>query len=222
VLDTMRKELTVYGRRLLSAQLVTGAGGNISARVEGVMLISPSGLSLEDAEPDQYVAVDVASGAVLADNGLRPSSEVLMHLAIYRSRPDVRAVVHAHPQYLIALTSSGHDLRPMFADAVIYLGKDIPHIPYITVTTPELARAVEQALKADTCSMVLRNHGVIAVGSNLKQAFWRASTAEEAARIQFMAILAGQPRFLTEEEMADLESLQSETYRRTLAERMRA
>jgi L-fuculose-phosphate aldolase len=221
MLDQARREVASYGRQMLSSGLATGAGGNISARYEDTMLISPSGLSLADLEPEQYVAIDISTGALSDPNCLRPSSEVLMHLACYRKRPDVHAVIHTHPQYTIALVSSGHDLRPMFADAVIYLGQNIPHIDYITVTTPELAAAVEQRLDGANC-IILRNHGAITLGENLKQAFWRACTVEEAARIQLFATLAGTPRFLTQREATELEALGSEQYRRELIARMRA
>lgn len=217
---SLRNELSKYGRRVLSERLATGAGGNISARVADVMLISPSGMSLEDTSPDQYVAVSISSGSILQKNGLRPSSEVLMHLACYRKNAEIRAVVHTHPQYTIALTSSGHDLKPMFADSVIYLGQQPPHLDYITVTTPELAAAVEARIEGAFC-IILRNHGAITVGANLKQAFWRACTLEETARIQFLATLIGKPRFLDADEANKLESLASEQYRRELIERMR-
>ena len=218
-IDRLRDQLAQYGRKVLEQRLATGAGGNISACAGDTMLISPSGLSLEDTLPEQYVAVSLASGQILDSNALRPSSEVLMHLAIYRKRPEVRAIVHAHPQYTIALTSSGHDLKPMFADAIVYLGQNVPHLEYITVTTPELAAAVEARI-GQSNAMVLRNHGAIALGENLKYAFWRACTLEEAAHIQLLATLVGTPVFLDAAEASRLEALSSEQYRRDLIARM--
>jgi L-fuculose-phosphate aldolase len=216
----LREEIASYGRKVLRKELATGAGGNISIRFQDTMLISPSGLSLGDVLPEEYVSVDIGSGEILEENGLRPSSEVLMHLACYRTRPEIRATVHTHPQFTIALTSSGHDLKPMFADAVIYLGKRIPHLDYITVTTPELAAAVDKHIATANC-LILRNHGGITVGENLKQAYWRACTMEEAARIQLLATLVGHPRFLDDSETECLESLSSEQYRRELITRMK-
>lgn len=214
-LEELREELVRYGELVLKHSLATGAGGNISARHGRTMLISPSGFSLAEAAAGQYVAVDVPTGEILGPDGLRPSSEMPMHLACYRRRPDVEAVVHTHPQFTIGLTSSGHDLRPMFADAVVYLGRSIPHVDYVTAATPELAAAVEAAL-GDARAIVLRNHGAITLGRNLKQAFWRACTLEEASKIQLLATLAGQPRFLTSAEAEKLEALSIEQYRREL------
>lgn len=217
-LQQLREDLVRYGRQILRERLTTGAGGNISGRAGNAMLISPSGFSLEEVSSEQYVEVDIPTGKI-APGGLRPSSEVLMHLACYRRRPDVRAVIHTHPQFTIALTSSGHNLQPMFADCVIYLGSNVPHLDYVTVTTPELAVAVEAGVCQANC-LILRNHGAITLGENLKQAFWRACTVEEAARIQLLATLVGRPTFLGPEEAKRLESLASEQYRRELLARM--
>lgn len=220
-LNPLREELVRFGKRILEERLATGAGGNISAREGDVMLISPSGFSLADLTPDQFVAISVQRGDIVQPNGLRPSSEVLMHLACYRRRPRIHAVVHTHPQFTIALTSAGHTLRPMFADCIIYLGTNVPHLDYVTVTTPELAKAVEENIGEADC-MILRNHGAITLGENLKQAFWRACTVEENARIQLFATMVGQPVFLDDSEGKRLESLGSEQYRRELLARMRS
>lgn len=219
MVSNLREELVKYALRVMEEKLATGGGGNISARLDKVMLISPSGFSLEDVAPNEYVEVNILTGEVAPD-ALRPSSEVLMHLTCYRQRPDVRAVIHTHAPFTIALTSSGHDLKPMFADSIIYLGRHVPHIDYITVTTPELAAAVEKVIPGCNC-VILRNHGAITVGENLKQAFWRACSVEESARIQFLAALIGTPKFLDAAEADRLESLASEQYRRQLLAHMK-
>ena len=92
MISDLREELVKYARSVLEEKLATGAGGNISARLEHLMLISPSGFSLQDVSPAQYVEVNVLTGEVAPD-ALRPSSEILMHLACYRQRPDIRAVI---------------------------------------------------------------------------------------------------------------------------------
>ena len=161
-------ELVGTARRLIGDGLVRGAGGNVSAREGDIMWISPSGFSLAEAGAGDYVAVSVGSGEI-SQGGHRPSSEVLMHLALYRARPEQQAVLHTHPPITIALTAAGHDLRPMFADYYVYLGRNVPHLPYVTVTTPELAAAVADVAAATDCyGIVLRNHGAIAVGQSIK------------------------------------------------------
>jgi L-fuculose-phosphate aldolase len=213
--------LIAIARRLPADGLVRGAGGNCSAREDDIMWISPSGLSFEDAACEDYPGVSISTGDILHGTR-RPSSEVLMHLAIYRRRPEVAAVIHTHPPLTQALTAAGHDLKPMFADYYVYVGKNVPHLPYITVTTPELAARVEQVIQAPDCyAIVLRNHGLITVGASIKEAYFRALAVEEQARIQHSALQVGQPAFLSDEELQKLDQLGSETYRRDLLKRMK-
>ena len=213
--------LVATARRLPQEGLVRGAGGNVSAREGDTMWISPSGMSFEDAGPGDYPGVSISTGEITSGTR-RPSSEVLMHLAIYRRRPEVRATIHTHPPMTQALTAAGHDLRPMFADYYVYLGKNVPHLPYVTVTTPELAARVEDVVKSADCyGIVLRNHGLITVGTSIKEAFYRTLAVEEQAAIQHAALQVGVPAFLSDDELAKLDQLSSEAYRRELLQRMR-
>ncbi len=146
-----------------------------------------------------------------------------MHLFVYRVRPELAAIIHAHPKMTIALCSAGHDLKPLYADYYVYLGRNVPHVPYVTVTTPELARIVEREFTATDChGMVLRNHGTITVGASVKEAVFRTYAMEEQAFIQWHALQVGEPTFLSDEELARLDALGSEEYRRQLLAEMRA
>jgi L-fuculose-phosphate aldolase len=201
--------------------LVAGAGGNVSAREGGKMWISPSGFSFVDAKAAHYPSVDIESGEILSGEH-RPSSEVLMHLAIYRVRPEVNAVIHTHPKTLVALTAAGHHLRAIFADFHVYLGAHVPHLPYITVTTPELADAVEKEYRDARCvGVVLRNHGAITVGASIREAVFRTQAMDEQSIIQWQALQVGDPTFLSEEECRKLDVLGSEEYRRELLAKMK-
>ena len=212
--EALRKELVKTGKRLMAEGLVTGPGGNLSAIAEGIVYLSPSGYAFDELTPEDYVGIEIASGEII-EGKRRPTSEFLMHLACYRQRPDIGAVVHTHPRYTISLSSSGHDIKAMFADFHIYTMSKIPHIDYITVTTPELAEAVASVVEeADV--IVLRNHGAITLGTNLKEAYYRMASLEEGAQIQWLATLVGDPRFLTAQELSDLDRLGSEQYRRKL------
>ncbi len=216
------RELIATGVELVEQNLVAGAGGNISVRDGDGMWISPSGFSFLNAKEEDYPCVSIASGEIV-QGAHRPSSEVLMHLWIYRARPDVQAVIHTHPKMTIALTSAGHTLRPMYADYYVYLGAKVPHLPYITVTTPELARAVEaEYCDPKVVGVVLRNHGVITVGRTIKEAFFRTLAVEEQAFIQFHALTVGVPTFLSDDELKKLDELGSEVYRRALLAKMKA
>jgi len=220
-MSAVLQELIDTAHGLVDAGLVAGAGGNVSAREGDGMWISPSGFSFTDAGPDDYPLVNIHSGQITRGDR-RPSSEVLMHLAIYRARDDVHAVIHTHPRITIALSSAGHDLKPMFADYHVYLGSNVPHLPYITVTTPQLADAVGREFAAPDCfGMVLRNHGAITVGASIKQALFRTLAVEEQATIQWHALAVGTPEFLSQTECDKLDHLGSEEYRRSLLANMK-
>ena len=220
-MSEIRDELVDTARALVRDGLVRGAGGNVSARDEDVMWISPSGFSLRDAGPNDYPGVSIAQGEIVRGDH-RPSSEVLMHLAIYRHRPQINAVVHTHPPITVGLTAAGHDLRPVYPDYYVYLGGNVPHLPYVTVTTPELAAEVEKvAAAADCYGIVLRNHGAITVGASVKEAYFRTLAIEEQATIQHAALQVGDPDYLTPQDCAELDQLSSEAYRRELLARMK-
>ena len=215
------EELVSTAEELSASGLVTGAGGNVSVRDGAGMWISPSGFSFGDAAAADYPCVSVEGGEIVR-GARRPSSEVLMHLAIYRVRPQINAVIHTHPRATIALTAAGHDLKAMFADYYVYLGPHVPHLPYITVTTPELAAAVGAGFEDERCvGMVLRNHGAISTGASVREALFRTQAIEEQATIQWQALQVGTPTFLSDDECARLDELGSEAYRRQLLAAMR-
>ena len=211
---TVRDELAQLGRKLYADGLVAGPGGNISARAGDRVYLSPSGFAFDELRPEDYIGMDLRSGRVV-EGRHRPTSEFLMHLACYEVREDVRAVVHTHPRYTIALSSAGHDIKAMIADFHIYTHSNIPHLEYLTVTTPELAAAVKSRV-AGANALVLRNHGAVTLGSNLKEAYYRMLSLEEGAQIQWLATQVGMPRFLTRQHLQDLDALGSEKYRRSL------
>ena len=107
----LRVSLAEYGRRLMADRLVTGPGGNLSARSGNVIYLSSSGLAFDEMRAEDYVGMKLDTGDLLEEER-RPTSEFMVHLACYRKRPDIGAVVHTHPPYTVALSSSGNVGRP--------------------------------------------------------------------------------------------------------------
>jgi L-fuculose-phosphate aldolase len=214
--EELRIKLVEYGKRLMADRLVTGPGGNISAKEGNIVYLSPSGLAFDEMGPEDYVGMDLTTGQVV-EGERRTTSEFLVHMACYRKRSDIGAVVHTHPPYTVALSSSGHHIKAMFPDFHIYTHSKTPHIDYITVNTQELADAVEKVVR-DASVIVLRNHGAVAIGSHLKEAYYRMASLEEGAQVQWLALQVGKPRFLTKQELDALDELATEEYRRKLLE----
>ncbi|HUC94245.1 MAG TPA: class II aldolase/adducin family protein [Paenibacillus sp.] len=213
----IREELSNYARKTVANKLVVGPGGNISAKHEHNMYLSPSGFALDEIEPEQWVEVDIASGAI-TDNGLRPSSEVLMHLYAYRENPHIGAIVHTHPPYCIAFTLVEQDLPVMFPDQAALVGKTA-YVPYVLPTTDRLADAFVEKVNGAS-SILLGNHGLVTTGRNLREAYYRTEVVEESAKIYLIASAIRAPKALTEEEVEEVASLESEAYRIQLLRKM--
>jgi L-fuculose-phosphate aldolase len=187
-------ELVRYGRKIVQANLVAGAGGNISARDGRLVWMKPSGFAMDEMAPGDMCGLELAGGRQVRGRH-RPTSEYNMHLAIYRVRPEVMAIFHTHSPWAAGVISAGIRFRPMFAEFINDLGRT-GVVPYITPTTRPLAEAM--ALKAKTCDTIFMvNHGVLAVGVNMKQAYFRCVVVEDAAKSLVAAACVGKPKFLT-------------------------
>ncbi|WP_276352072.1 class II aldolase/adducin family protein [Cohnella caldifontis] len=214
----IREELCKYARKTVAGKLVVGPGGNISARHEGKMYLSPSGFALDEIEPAQWVEVDIATGAI-TDIGLRPSSEVLMHLYAYRANPAIGAIVHTHPPYCIAFTLVERELPVMFPDQAALVGRTT-YVDYVLPTTDKLADAVV-AKVGEASTILLGNHGLVTTGRNLREAYYRTEVVEESAKIYLIASAIRPPKILTQEEYEEIASLESEAYRIQLLQKMK-
>jgi len=199
----IRKELVKYGKKLVEKGLVSGAGGNISARSGKFIYLSPGGFPLDKIKTSQSVKVELKTGKA-KKSSLSPSCEMPMHLAGYRVKNDIGAFIHVHPPYALGLACAGITLKALFPDFVVLIGEKLPLISYFTPGSKKLAKAVGRALKNNQ-AVLLKNHGLVTVGKNLKEAYLRAEIVEEAAKIYFISKLSGKVRFLNAEEIGDIE-----------------
>lgn len=212
----IRQELARYGKMIEQRGLTAGAGGNLSARDGRLVWAKPSGFSMAEVKGTDICCVELESGRQI-EGRHRPTSELLMHLAIYRRRADVNVVFHTHSPFASGLISAKQEIRPMFAEVVGDLG-NIASVPYLKTSTQELADAVAQAAeRADTIFM--NKHGVVCLGKSMRQAYFRCCVAEDAAKAYAAAALAGTPEFLSEREIAELHSLEASDYRAQIMER---
>ncbi|MCP8617573.1 class II aldolase/adducin family protein [Salirhabdus salicampi] len=208
----VKKDLEKYAHKIVDTGLVVGAGGNLSMRSGDIMYLSPSGFDLKEIEDHQWVRVDIPTGEVLDD--LKPSSEILMHLECFRKRPDITAVLHAHPSYSVGVSSTGQKIPNLFPDFPAMV-KSVAYLDYMIPTTHVLADAVSDVIEEHDV-VVMRNHGVLTVGKTMKEAFFFMQLTEESAKVYTISCTVGTPRVLTEEECDDLRNLSSEQYRQKL------
>jgi L-fuculose-phosphate aldolase len=185
-----RRDLVEVCRRLAAQGLIGAGEGNVSIRLgPRRLLATPSGVNKGLLEPHQLV-VTTTFGEKITGAG-RPSSELAMHVAVYRARPDAQAVVHAHPPTAVALTLAGISLSaPMLPEAVTALGGGIPTAAYATPSTKALADGVAAAI-AHTDACLMERHGALALGRDVFEALDRMETIERVAQVLLRAKLLG-------------------------------
>lgn len=197
-----REQIVRYGRMLHERCFVAATDGNLSVRLdENRILATPTCMSKGSMRPSDMVIVD-CEGRLLSGKR-RVSSEIAMHLLIYRLRPDVQGIVHAHPPTATGFAAAGVPLnQPLVCEVVIGLGS-IPLAKYGTPGTPELTNALEP-LVPQYDAILMSNHGVVAYGSDLEQAYMKMETVEHFARIALVTHQLGHQQPLGAAEVEKL------------------
>jgi L-fuculose-phosphate aldolase len=203
--QTLRADIVEVGRRLYSRGYTASNDGNISVRLDrDRLLMTPKSVCKGFMTPEMMCITDVEGRKLAGDRD--PSSEMQMHLEVYRQRPDVQAVVHAHPPIATGFAVAGIPLdRAVLAEVVTTLGS-VPIAEYATPSTKELPEAVRKYVKAHD-GMLLANHGALTLGVDLLSAYYKMETIEHFAKISLVARLLGGERLLSREEVDRLQGL---------------
>jgi len=202
----LRQKIVEAGRRLHARFFVASNDGNISARLgDNAYLITPTSVNKGDLTPEQLLLVD-GQGKVLSGT-MRPTSEMKMHLAVYRKRSDVRAVVHAHPPAATGFAACRIrlDQDVLLPEVIFSLGR-IGFAEYGTPTTEEIPQAVEKEI-AQCEALLLANHGAITVGEDVLAAYYRMEVLEMYARVRLVTRLLGEPKTLNEAQVRELQKV---------------
>ncbi|HOD37430.1 MAG TPA: class II aldolase/adducin family protein [Candidatus Marinimicrobia bacterium] len=196
-----RKLICEIGKKIYANGYVAANDGNLSMRLNSEMvLITPTNVSKGAVKPSQIAKIDL-SGNPLDKN--RPSSESLLHLAIYKRCDWVKAVIHSHPPYATAWAVIGLGLTdPILPETIVSIGQ-IPLIPYKPPSTQELADIVADAAQKNDV-LLLQNHGLVTVGKDLLDAYYKTERAEHVFRIVALAKQIGEIRTLSKAEVAEL------------------
>jgi len=203
--SALRADIVEVGRRMYDRRFTASNDGNISIRLgPDRLLMTPKGVCKGFMTPDMMCITDLEGKKLQGDRD--PSTEMLMHLEVYRQRPDVQAVVHAHPPIATGFAVAGIPLdRPVLAEVLTTLGS-IPIAEYATPSTKELPEAVRKYIKAHD-GMLLANHGALTVGSDVFAAYYKMETIEHFATISLAARLLGRENLIARDEVLRLQQL---------------
>ena len=197
-----RHEIVRIGKLLHSSGMVAATDGNISIRIgDDRILSTPTAMSKGLMSPEDLVVVDCEGGHISGERSV--SSEIGMHLLIYRMRPDIREIVHAHPPTATGFAAAGMALdQPLCSEMIITLGA-VPLARYGTPGTSELAHSLEPLIPHH-CAILMANHGVVTYGADLQRAFMCMETVEHFAKITLVTHLLGRQTLLNDEQVGKL------------------
>jgi len=202
--QNLREQLVTVARRMQASGINQGTSGNLSVRIPGGMLITPSSLPYEQMQPADLVALDLSGKPLQTPEPgrpqRRPSSEWRLHADVLANRPEVQAVLHCHSIHATALACHGKDIPPFHYMIAVAGGHDIRCAPYATFGTQELSDGVVEALES-RLACLMAQHGQVAVGPTLDRALALAVEVETLARIYLQALALGQPPLLSAEQM---------------------
>jgi L-fuculose-phosphate aldolase len=185
-----RSTLSEYSVRSFKRGLVGGAGGNLSLRIPGTntVLITPTGISLEEITPEISILVDLDGNILESPMGHKGSKETDFHLSAYKLREDVQAVVHVHPPYSTAFSCTGKPLSLATISSRLIL-KNVPCIPCFNPGSKELADEVTSILSKDLTlkGILMQDHGILALGPDITTAYYLADLVEHTAQVAFLS-----------------------------------
>ena len=200
----IKKEMCEIGKRVYNRVMVAANVGNFSVKLnDNEFLCTPTGVSKGFMTPEYICKVDAQGNVIQANKGFKPSSEIKMHMRVYKERPDVQAVVHAHPLYATSFAIAGIPLtQPIMPEAIISLGC-VPIAEYGTPSTNEIPDAVSKYLPYYD-AVLLENHGALAYSDSLLNAYHKMESVEFYARLLYQSKVLGGPQELSQAQVERL------------------
>ena len=208
MLESLKQDVCIIAKRAQRDGLCKHKSGNFSAKdpETGRICVTPTSLDREEMSARDIVVMDLDANVLENETGLRPTSEVLMHIELYKARPELRAVAHTHSMYATSMAVLGKPLPAIvYGDATLGLTQGrVPVAPYQRPGTPELARSVTEAAREADC-ILMESHGAVAVDpANIYEAFLKAAYIEELAQLYYNTLTANagaEPKAFPQEEL---------------------
>ena len=201
---SIKQQICDIGKRIYDKGMVASNDGNISVKLnDNEFLCTPTGVSKGFMTTEYICKVDRDGKVLEANPGFKPSSEIKMHMRVYKERPDVNAVVHAHPMYATGFAIAGIPLtQPIMPEAVISLGA-VPIAEYGTPSTEEIPDAISKYLQSYD-AVLLENHGALSFSDSLLNAYHKMESVEFYAKLLYISKQLGGPKELSESQVQRL------------------
>ncbi len=196
-----REAIIATCRRMSEAGLTQGTAGNVSVRVEAGLLVTPSGIPYDRLTPE-ILPIIPHDGEPTTGDAFKPTSEWRFHQSVLSARPDMVAVVHAHPPHATAIAIQRRAIPACHYMVAAFGGSDVPLVDYALFGSVDLARDTAEAMR-DRTGCLLANHGAVTAGETLERALWRMEELETLARMFQLAEASGTPVILSENDMAE-------------------
>lgn len=196
----LKENVSEIAKKSYINKLVAGTSGNVSYydREKNRMFITPSNVDYELMKPEDIVIIDLDGNIIESESNYKPSSEWRMHAEIYKNKEGINSIIHTHSPKATSFAVVHKDIPIILVEMIPFIGGDIKRAKFSLPGTAELGITAAKALE-DRNVCLLENHGVVAVGNSLDQAYIRAVYAEDAAIIYFNALQVGEPVLLSEE-----------------------
>lgn len=209
----LASEIVRVGQILYAQKLIVAGEGNISVRLDAdLLLLTPSRVCKGFLQSEDLICVNLAGEVVTSFNKQKPSTELGLHLQVYKARPDVQAIIHAHPPMAVATTLAGRALATdLLPEMFLTLGV-VPTAPYAVTGTPEMAKTIEMLIPQFN-ALLLAHHGALTFGENLPKALRRMEQIEQCATILLAAQQLGGPQPLPQTCLAQLEELRQRLHK---------
>jgi len=210
MLEKLREIVCACNKELPRYGLVVMTSGNVSGRdpETGYVVIKPSGYSYDLLTPSDMLVVDLDGNVI--EGRLNPSVDTETHLYVYRHRPDVGGIVHTHSTYCSTFAALGQPIPPCLT-AISMLGGEIPLGKFVPIGGKEIGKEIVASI-GKSLAIIMQNHGVFTIGKDAQQATKMAIEVEEIAKITYLALLRGEPKVLSEEDLLKTQSLYQNDY----------
>ena len=204
-----KNQIVDIGHKMWAKEWIAANDGNISCKIsDNEFVCTPTGVSKGSLEVSDLIVVD-SEGRKRSGGPLNPSSEIKMHLYVYKERPDVTAVCHAHPPTATGFAVAGISLDQCVLPEVVILMGQIPNVPYGLPSTDEIPQSIAPYVKNNS-AVLLANHGALTWGETLTQAYYRMEALEHFAKILLVAVQLGKVNLVSKEQVQALEGLRDQ------------